>query len=113
MKETVRNIVDAIRSGNSFLITTHESPDGDAVGSALGMACFLRAIGKHVCVHLCDPVPETYEFLPGADLVQRHIPDQAFDVSFVLDIGELKRAGAEFCSFNLKGRLNTWTSSDL
>jgi phosphoesterase RecJ-like protein len=41
-----------------------------------------------------------YSFLPGADTVLAHIPDEHFDVSIVLDVGERKRAGKEFCDFN-------------
>lgn len=96
---TIQGIVETIRTNNSFLITTHEGPDGDAVGSSLALASFLRAIGKDVCVHYRDPVPDLYRFLPGADTVINTIPDRDFDVSCVLDIGERKRAGNEFCNF--------------
>lgn len=100
MTETIQSIVKEIRNAGSFLLTSHESPDGDAVGSTLALASFLRRIGKDVCVHFRDPVPELYSFLPGADTVLDTIPDRDFDVSFVLDIGELRRAGEEFCGFS-------------
>jgi len=100
MTETVQQIIEVIRSNSSFLLTSHEGPDGDAVGSSLALASFLRKIGKDVTVHYQDPVPDLYAFLPGADSVLLHIPDRDFDVSFVLDIGERKRAGAEFCDFS-------------
>jgi phosphoesterase RecJ-like protein len=100
MTETVQQIVEAIHSNSSFLLTTHEGPDGDAVGSSLALASFLRNIGKDVTVFFQDPVPDLYSFLPGADTVLSHIPDREFDVAFVLDIGEKKRAGAEFCAFS-------------
>ncbi|MDD2852176.1 MAG: bifunctional oligoribonuclease/PAP phosphatase NrnA [Desulfuromonadaceae bacterium] len=99
MTEIVQQIIEVIRSNSSFLLTTHEGPDGDAIGSSLALASFLRKIGKDVTVHYKDPVPDLYAFLPGVDSVCAHIPDKRFDVSFVLDIGERKRAGSEFCSF--------------
>ena len=105
MTETIQSIVREIGRNRSFLVTSHEGPDGDAVGSSLALASFLRGIGKEVCVHLQDPVPELYAFLPGADSVQAHIPDRDFDVAFVLDIGELRRAGTEFCAFTRIGKL--------
>lgn len=105
MTETIQNIVNEIRRNSSFLVTSHENPDGDAVGSSLALASFLRKIGKDVCVHLRDPVPELYAFLPGAETVSTHIPDRDFDVAFVLDIGELRRAGDEFCRFRRIGKL--------
>ncbi|MBI5484913.1 MAG: bifunctional oligoribonuclease/PAP phosphatase NrnA [Deltaproteobacteria bacterium] len=99
MTETIQKITEVIRSNSSFLLTTHEGPDGDAIGSSLALASFLRKIGKDVTVHYRDPVPELYAFLPGADSVLPHIPDRQFDVAVVLDIGERKRAGTEFCDF--------------
>ena len=98
MTETIQKIVEAIRQSRSVLITSHEGPDGDAIGSSLGMAAFLRAVGKQVVVHLADPVPELYRFLPGAELVRGDIPDQDFDLAFVLDVGEFRRAGTQFGS---------------
>ena len=100
MTETIQQITEVIRSNSSFLLTAHEGPDGDAVGSSLALASFLRKLGKDVTVHYQDPVPDLYAFLPGVDSVTTHIPDQYFDVSFVLDIGERKRAGVEFCNFS-------------
>ena len=100
MTETIQQITEVIRSNSSFLLTAHEGPDGDAVGSSLALASFLRKLGKDVTVHFQDPVPDLYAFLPGTDSVTARIPDQHFDVAFVLDIGERKRAGVEFCNFS-------------
>lgn len=104
MTEIIQQIVNEIRSNNSFLLTSHESLDGDAVGSSLAMASFLRKIGKDVCVHYHDPVPELYSFLPGAESALLHLPDRDFDVAFVLDIGEFSRAGEELCRFKRVGK---------
>jgi len=105
MAETIQNIVEEIRNSHSFLLTTHEGPDGDAVGCSLALASILRKIGKEVVVHYRDPVPDLYGFLPGSDNVLAHIPDRDFDVAFVLDIGELRRAGDEFCAFGRIGKI--------
>jgi phosphoesterase RecJ-like protein len=104
MTETIRNIVEEIRSNHSFLLTTHEGPDGDAVGSSLALASILRKSGKDVVVHYRDPLPDLYGFLPGSDTICAHIPDRDFDVAVVLDIGELRRAGDEFCNFKRIGK---------
>lgn len=105
MTGTIQKIVEEIRNNRSFLLTSHEGPDGDAVGSSLALASMLRKIGKDVYVHLRDPVPELYNFLPGVDTVSATIPDRDFDVAFVLDIGELRRAGDEFCCFARIGKI--------
>ncbi len=99
MTETILQIIEVIRSNSSFLLTTHEGPDGDAIGSSLALASFLRKIGKDVTIHYQDPVPDLYAFLPGSDSVLSHIPIRDYDVSVILDIGERKRAGNEFCDF--------------
>ncbi|HWI40746.1 MAG TPA: bifunctional oligoribonuclease/PAP phosphatase NrnA [Verrucomicrobiae bacterium] len=87
-------IIEAIGSANSFLITAHENPDGDAVGSSLALANFLAEQGKDVTVYFADPLPEIYFFLPLADTVVAQIPDRHFDICFVLDVGEFRRAGS-------------------
>ena len=96
----ITSIVEAIASNTSFLITTHESPDGDAVGSTLALASYLRGLGKDVTVFLCDPVPELYAYLPLADTAERRIPSRHYDVCFVLDVGEFRRAGAELANYS-------------
>jgi len=101
----ISKIINEIEAGTSFLITTHENPDGDAIGSTMAHGCFLRLKGKDVTVYYCDPVPDNYLFLPLAESAVLAIPDRSFDVSFVLDAGELMRAGEEFVSFPGKGKI--------
>jgi bifunctional oligoribonuclease and PAP phosphatase NrnA len=86
-------LLDAIEKNHTFLVTTHENPDGDAVGSSLGLASFLRNAGKEVTIHFKDPVPDLYRFLPLADQVLDTVPDRPYDICFVLDVGEFRRAG--------------------
>lgn len=89
----IPSILDAIERNHSFLVTTHENPDGDAIGSSLGLALFLRNSGKEVTIHFKDPVPDLYGFLPLTDQVSSTLPDRPYDVCFVLDVGEFRRAG--------------------
>jgi len=91
----LKKINDLISLHNSFLITSHESPDGDAIGSSLALANYLAEIGKDVTIHVCDPVPEIYRFLPMADKITTSLPDRDYDLCFVLDVGEFRRAGKQ------------------
>ncbi len=100
----ITKIIREIESNTSFLVTTHEGPDGDAVGSTMALTSFLRARGKDVTLYYCDPIPDTYRFLPFANSVVHAIPDRSYDVCFVLDAGELKRAGAEISAFRGCGK---------
>jgi len=105
MTGIIAEILDEIERNSSFLITSHEGPDADAVGSSLALANYLSALGKEVTVYLSDPVPENCAFLPMADRVLAALPDRDFDVCFVLDIGEFRRAGSAITSCGRIGRL--------
>lgn len=77
-----------------FLVASHESPDGDAIASTLALANALREQGKDVVALNRDGVPGDYRFLPGWEqVVTSVVPASSFDVGFVLDAGELRRAG--------------------
>lgn len=90
----IPSIVNQIKQGQTFLVVAHASPDGDAIGSTLGLAEALRLMGKDVVSLNVDGVPDTFSFLPGAgQLVTSIDPDSFFDVAFVLDAGDLVRAG--------------------
>lgn len=99
-----------IAAGRSFLVTTHESPDGDAIGSSLALANYLRELGKDVTVHICDPVPELYTFLPLAGVVTTTLPERSYDVCFVLDVGEFRRAGTQVAA--AAGRIGAFVNLD-
>ncbi|MFZ3207999.1 MAG: bifunctional oligoribonuclease/PAP phosphatase NrnA [Geobacteraceae bacterium] len=94
----ITRVVEEIDNNDSFLIATHENPDGDAIGSSLALAGHLLRLGKDVTVYCCDPLPPIYAFLPLADRIVSHIPPRSFDVCFVLDVGEFRRAGAEIAA---------------
>lgn len=89
----IPSIIEEIATNKTFLITAHENPDGDAVGSTLALANFLHKLGKDITIYYCDPLPDNYTFLPLADTVLNFIPDRLYDICFVLDSGELYRAG--------------------
>lgn len=90
----IRTILEKIEAGQRFLVASHESPDGDAMASTLALTNFLRECGKDALAYNRDGVPQDYTFLPGAENLVYEIPSGAtFDVGFVLDAGELRRAG--------------------
>lgn len=87
-------ILKLIENGRRFLVASHESPDGDALASTLALANALREMGKEVVAYNRDGVPAAFDFLPGAQTVVRSIENEAvFDAGFILDAGELRRAG--------------------
>jgi phosphoesterase RecJ-like protein len=58
-------LLNFFRNEDDFLIATHMSPDGDALGSSLALSLALQKIGKKTFLLNSDPVPEQYTFLPG------------------------------------------------
>jgi phosphoesterase RecJ-like protein len=90
----IKAILKKIEEGRRFLVTAHENPDGDALASTLALTNALRELGKEVVAYNADGVPESFAFLPGADSVVKDLgSSQTFDAGFVLDAGELRRAG--------------------
>ncbi len=77
-----------------FAIFSHVDPDGDAIGSSLGLAWALREMGRGAVVVNESPLPANLAFLPGAETVRR--PDafqSTFDAAIVLDCSSLERIG--------------------
>jgi bifunctional oligoribonuclease and PAP phosphatase NrnA len=98
-------IVDLLRGHRRFLICSHVNPDGDAVGSSVGLALYLEQEGKEAYVYNQDGVPQMYRFLPGSDRVRRSLPQgREFDASFLLDCGEPRRVGDAFARFPGQGQ---------
>jgi bifunctional oligoribonuclease and PAP phosphatase NrnA len=89
----VEQAMALITSSQRIALLAHESPDGDCIGSALGLAHILRQIGKD-CVPACaDAAPQNLSFLPGIETLQQTLDDEAFDLVIALDTGELRRFG--------------------
>jgi phosphoesterase RecJ-like protein len=93
-RDARKDVLAAIRSGELFLIVTHEHPDGDALGSLIAMQALLSALGKDSVMVISPedfPLPHEYRFLsldglataPPADLAQRTV--------IFLDCGNLDR----------------------
>lgn len=81
-----------LERATTVLALTHYAPDGDALGSLLGLGLALRALGKHVTLACADPVPDTFRFLPHSRLVSPQINPHA-EVIVALDAAELSRLG--------------------
>ncbi len=87
-------VVELIESKNCFGITSHVRPDGDSLGSSLGLYWLLRALDKDVEVIMRDPAPHAYRQLPGAAAV-RVTPavDRPYDAVFVIECSDMDRPG--------------------
>src|SRR5712692_8961882 len=87
-------VVELIEKKDRFAITSHVRPDGDSLGSSLGLYWLLQALNKDVEVVMRDPAPHSYQQLPGAGAV-RVTPavDRAYDAVFVIECSDIDRPG--------------------
>jgi phosphoesterase RecJ-like protein len=87
---------DLVRTATSIAIGAHVDPDGDAVGSTLGLVLALRKIGIIAVpvIASSDRAPETYAFLPGAELYRSAGDVEAPDLFIALDTPSFVRLGA-------------------
>src|ERR1044071_248903 len=89
----VQQAMTMIEQAQRIALLAHQGPDGDCIGSALGLAFILQAMGK-ICVPACaDPPPKSLSFLPGIETLAMDLGDEAFDLVIALDAGELYRYG--------------------
>jgi len=94
------DLLRRIRQGNRFLLTSHMNPDGDSIGSALGLARILAQLGKSALVWNRDAAPSIYSPLPGSGRIHVGLEPPAgfperFDAAIVLECPSLDRTGLE------------------
>jgi phosphoesterase RecJ-like protein len=92
-------VVAALRDNERFVVTSHEAPDGDALGSLLGMGLILQELGKDVVMFLGGPAPLPGEYrfldLESRGLCRTMPDDHAERVLVAVDCASASRVGAE------------------
>ena len=83
----------AIGESRRIVLACHVNPDGDALGSMLGLALALIPLGKDLVCLSQDGVPDILRFLPGVERIATATDVPAFDLALVVDSGELARVG--------------------
>lgn len=87
-------ILRALTESRRVLVTSHENPDGDAVGSLLAVGLALEKQHKDVTFFNASPIPAVYRFLPSVGRITATIDAaEAFDTAVILDCGDLERVG--------------------
>jgi len=95
--------VELFRRHTKIFIAAHIMPDGDCIGSALGLMWALRSIGKTVTVTCNDHVPSTFKFLPGSAELTAKVPTDEEFLVFV-DGSSADRFGPAFDPTKFNGR---------
>ena len=93
MRDSLERAARALKRVASVTVATHVDPDGDAIGSLLGIALILKGMGKKVVARWQKNMtfPPQYEFLPGREMISE-LPGNA-DAFVVLDCGSFNRLG--------------------
>jgi bifunctional oligoribonuclease and PAP phosphatase NrnA len=97
-QDTRELILERLRSDQSFVLVTHEHPDGDALGSLIGMHGLLKALGKRSEMFISPhdlPLPREYRLLPLDGLIEQPPADVAQRTVVFLDCGNIDRISAE------------------
>jgi len=96
MSRPLDRIVDILRGAKRVLLVTHIHPDGDALGSQLGLGFILEAMGKEVFLYGESAISHLYDFLPGGEKLRTELPPTGqFDCAVALDCGDCFRLGLQ------------------
>jgi phosphoesterase RecJ-like protein len=99
MNRQWKELEQRIQFASSFVITTHQNPDADGLGSELALYYILRKLGKEVFIFNISPTPESLKFIDPNQICQRYVPSlhqdllSKVDMLFVLDAGSFLRIG--------------------
>lgn len=91
-------IRDRLAAAQKIVIASHVRPDGDAIGSLLGLGLALQNAGKSVEMILVDGVPSSFRFLEGSNLIKKE-PSGGHDTFITVDCADFKRTGKVFADF--------------
>ena len=89
----IDRIIDAVRQHRTFCVVGHIRPDGDCIGSQLGLTLALRNEGKKVLCWNEDRVPQKYEFLDPDHVLHQPKPGCEFDCVISTDAASFERLG--------------------
>ena len=96
--EIIGDIKERLNNAGNVVIASHVRPDGDAIGSLLGLGLALKDAGKSVQMVLVDGVSSSYRHLEGSELVVKE-PVGEHDTFITVDCADFKRTGKIFENF--------------
>jgi phosphoesterase RecJ-like protein len=97
-EEITGAIKERLDKSSKVIVASHVRPDGDAIGSLLGLGLALRDAGKAVQMVLVDGVSSSFRHLEGSELIVRE-PAGEYDTFITVDCADFKRVGKVFQSF--------------
>jgi phosphoesterase RecJ-like protein len=99
MEQGITGVIkERLEKSKNVMIASHVRPDGDAIGSLLGLGLALRDGGKSVQMVLVDGVPSSFKHLEGSELIVKE-PTGECDTFITVDSADFKRVGKTFENF--------------
>jgi bifunctional oligoribonuclease and PAP phosphatase NrnA len=95
-----QSISTLLQQSTHPLAIAHIRPDGDAIGSLIGLGLALQAAGKQCQLVLTDGIPAKFKFLEGSDLIS-HKANPGYDLVIALDCSDQKRMGKKFANLEV------------
>jgi phosphoesterase RecJ-like protein len=96
--QLIGEIKDRLGAAKKIVIASHVRPDGDAIGSLLGLGLALHDAGKSVQMVLADGVPSSFKYLEGSKFIEKE-PKGSHDTFITVDCADFKRTGSIFENF--------------
>ena len=99
LKQQWHELKQRIAYASTLVLTTHQNPDADGIGSELALYHLLKKMGKEVHIFNISPTPDSLKFMDPEHLCHRYIPSEhqpiinRADLLLVLDAGSLSRVG--------------------
>jgi len=97
-EEIIGAIKTRLENAKNIVISAHIRPDGDAIGSLLGLGLALQNAGKSVQMVLVDGVSSSFRHLEGSELIVKE-PKGEHDTFITVDCADFKRVGKFFENF--------------
>ena len=92
--DDIKQFADLLLSNGSYALFCHIHPDGDSIGSAVGLQLMLKSIGKHADVYCSDSVDEKYSnILSDFNMISAKDIDREYDCYVAIDVSSTDRLG--------------------
>lgn len=92
--DEIKKFREKLNLAERICLVSHIHPDGDSLGSLLGLGLALKSLNKKVTMLKIDDIPYKYKFLPGISELKIYKENEIFDLLIMLDCSDLDRLGA-------------------
>lgn len=92
--DEIKKLKQKLDEAEHICLVSHIHPDGDSIGSLLGLGLALRSLNKKVTMFKTDDIPYKYRFLPQINILKSCVENEKFDLLIILDCSDIDRLGS-------------------